>query len=236
MAAPLSQLLSLRASVAKLVPMPTPAKTPKQYLDALPPDRKKALAAVRKVIRANLPKGYEEGIQYGMIGYYVPHKIYPAGYHCDPKQPVPFASLASQKNHMAVYMMCLYGSPEQEAWFRKAWAKTGKKLDMGKSCIRFKKVEDLPLELIGEAIKRVPVKAYMDHYTGVLATMGKRKGRTATKAAPKKAAGKPATKKTARKKATRKAVARKAAAKKVARKTTSTKAPAKRKVTRRAAR
>ena len=109
----------------------------------------------------NLDKDYEEGVQYGMIGYYVPHRVYPAGYHCDPKQPLPFANLASQKNHMALYLMCVYGDTDHTKWFKEAWAKTGKKLDMGKSCIRFKKVEDLALDVIGEAIRRVPAKKYV---------------------------------------------------------------------------
>ncbi len=135
-----------------------------EYLDALPDDRRAAISAVRKVILDNLDKDYEEGIQYGMIGYYVPHRVFPAGYHCDPRQPLPFASIASQKNHMAVYLMCVYGQPEQEQWFREAWAKTGKKLDMGKSCVRFKKLEDVALDVIGEAIRRVPAKAFIEHY------------------------------------------------------------------------
>jgi hypothetical protein len=98
-----------------------------------------------------------------MIGYYVPHRVYPAGYHCDPKQPLPFAGLPSQKNYMSLYLMCTYGSTEHAKWFREAWAKTGKKLDMGKSCVRFRKVEDLPLDVIGEAIRRVPAKEYIAH-------------------------------------------------------------------------
>jgi hypothetical protein len=114
-------------------------------------------------------------MQYGMIGYYVPHKIFPPGYHCDPKQPLPFAGLASQKNHMAVYLMCVYGSKEQAEMFRKDWAKTGKKLDMGKSCIRFKKLEDLPLDVIGKAIARVPAKKYIAAYEAVLKNTKKAK-------------------------------------------------------------
>lgn len=144
--------------------MQSKAQSVTEYLTELPPERRAALQAVRSVIRKNLPQGYEEGMQYGMIGYYVPHSIYPPGYHCDPKQPLPFAGLASQKNHMAIYLMCLYGSPEHEAWFRDKWAKTGKKLDMGKSCIRFKKLEDLPLDVIGQAVARVPVETFIAHY------------------------------------------------------------------------
>jgi hypothetical protein len=151
------------------------AKTVDKYLAELPEDRRAAIQAVRLVILKNLDKGYEEGMQYGMIGYYVPYKLYPAGYHCDPKQPLPFASLASQKNHMAVYLMCIYGSPKDEEWFRKEWAKTGKKLDMGKSCVRFRKLEDLPLDVIGKAVARVPVKEYIGYYESNIKTMSKKR-------------------------------------------------------------
>lgn len=149
--------------------MQSKAKTVDQYLSELPSDRRMAIGAVRRVILDNLGAGYEEGMQYGMIGYYVPHSIYPAGYHCDPKKPLPFACLASQKNHMAIYMMSIYGSGAEEQWFRAAWAKTGRKLDMGKSCIRFRKLEDLALQLIGEAIRRVPVAKYITVYEANLA-------------------------------------------------------------------
>lgn len=151
------------------------ARTVQEYLAGLAPDRRAALQAVREVLLKNLDKGYEEGIQYGMIGYYVPHHIYPPGYHCDPKQPLPFAGLASQKNHMALYLMCVYGRPELEAWFRKEWGKSGKKLDMGKSCVRFKQLEDLPLDVIGRAVACVPVKAFVAHYESVLKTSGSRR-------------------------------------------------------------
>ncbi|MGC4087989.1 MAG: MmcQ/YjbR family DNA-binding protein [Polyangiaceae bacterium] len=107
------------------------------YLAKLPPERRRALEACRQVILQNLDGDYEEGIQYGMIGYFVPHRVFPAGYHTDPKQPLPFAALASQKQHMAVYLNCVYVSGDAEQRFRERWAKTGKKLDMGKSCIRF---------------------------------------------------------------------------------------------------
>ena len=144
--------------------MRSEATTVDSYLAGLPADRRAALQAVRDVILANLDSDYAEGMQYGMIGYCVPHSVYPAGYHCDPKQPLPFAGLASQKNHMALYLMCTYGNAEHAAWFRQAWAKTGKKLDMGKSCIRFRKLDDLPLDVIGQAIARVPVKDFIAHY------------------------------------------------------------------------
>jgi hypothetical protein len=167
-------------------PMQSKAATVEQYLAELPEDRREALEAIRKVILKNLPKGYEEGMQYGMIGYYVPHSIYPAGYHCDPKQPLPFASLASQKNHMSFYGMCIYGDDEHQKWFRAAWAKTGKKLDMGKSCVRFKKIEDVALPVIGQAIKRISVKKFIEVYE------------TAIKGSARKSAGKAAAKKSKR--------------------------------------
>jgi hypothetical protein len=141
--------------------MTSKAQTVTEYLESLPEDRRAMLQQVRQVILKHLPDGYEECIQYGMIGYVVPHRIYPAGYHCDPKQPLPFISLASQKNYMSLYLMALYGHPESAEWFRKAWQATGKKLDMGKSCVRFKRIEDLALDVIGQAVARIPVKAYI---------------------------------------------------------------------------
>ena len=132
-----------------------------EYLAALPPERQKAIKAVRAVIRKNLPAGYAEQMQYGMIGYVVPHKLYPAGYHCKPEEPLPFAGLASQKNYISLYLMTVYGSSSLQAWLGEQFALAGKKLDMGKSCIRFKRLEDLPLDVIGEAIARVPVAEYI---------------------------------------------------------------------------
>ncbi len=163
--------------------MQSKATTVKQYLAELPPDRRAAIQAVRAVILDNLDKDYEEGMQYGMIGYYVPHRVFPAGYHCDPRQPLCFAGLASQKGHMSLYMMCEYGAGAGEDWFRKAWARTGKKLDMGKCCIRFKKLDDLPLDLIGEAIRRVPAKAYIKRYQTSILTMNTRAAKRAARSA-----------------------------------------------------
>ncbi len=159
--------------------MRSDAKTVSDYLQSLPEDRRKAISAVREVILANLPTGYEECMSYGMIGYVVPHTIYPAGYHCDPKLPLPYANLGSQKNHMALYLMCVYLDKATEQWFRKAWQVAGKKLDMGKSCVRFKKLEDVSLEVIGQVIARVPVKEYIRRIEEVL-------GATSKKAAKKK--------------------------------------------------
>ena len=157
--------------------MQSKAATVEEYLASLPEDRREALQAVRKVILKNLDKKIQEGMQYGMIGYYVPHSVYPAGYHCDPKQPLPYAGLASQKNHMSLYLMANYGSAEQMAWFQEAWAKSGKKLDMGKSCVRFKKLEAVPLDVIGQAIKRLPAKAYIAQYEATLNGAHKRPGK-----------------------------------------------------------
>ena len=162
--------------------MQSKATTVEQYHAGLTDDRRQALEAVRKVVLENLDQDYEEGIQYGMIGYHVPHRVHPAGYHCDPKQPLPFAGLASQKNYMSLYMMCVYGDTPHSDWFRRAWAKTGKKLDMGKACIRFKKVEDLALDVIAEAIWRVPAKKYIEQSEAALKTTRKpaSKGRVET--------------------------------------------------------
>ncbi|MEK6676841.1 MAG: DUF1801 domain-containing protein [Planctomycetota bacterium] len=165
--------------------MQSKATTVQQYLSELPADRRAAIQAVRDVILDNLDDDFEEGMQYGSIGYYVPHRVFPAGYHCDPSQPLPFAGLASQKNHMAVYLMSVYGENSDENWFRTAWAKTGKKLDMGKCCVRFKKLEDVALDVIGEAIRRVTAKTYIEHYESVL--RGSAKTGAPKRAAPKKA-------------------------------------------------
>jgi hypothetical protein len=155
--------------------MTSKAKTVEEYLQALPDDRRTAISAVREVILANLPKGFEERMNYGMIGYVVPPSLYPAGYLCDPKQPLPFACLGSQKNHMAIYLMNVYGDPAMETWFRKAWQASGKNLDMGKSCVRFKKLEDVPLDVIGQVIARTPVKNYIARLDQVLAARPKQR-------------------------------------------------------------
>ncbi len=148
--------------------MQSKATTVAAYLKELPDDRRKAIKAIRKEIRDHLPKGYKEGMQYGMIGYFVPHRIYPAGYHCDPSQPLPYAHLASQKNHMAIYLFGMYSNPEISDWFIQQWKLSGKKLDMGKSCVRFKKIEDVPLALIGQVIAKVPVKELIREYEAAI--------------------------------------------------------------------
>lgn len=177
--------------------MPTKPATVEDYLAALPDDRREALEAVRKVILKNLPKGYEEGIQYNMIGYFVPHSLYPDGYHCDPKQPLPFASIASQKNHMGLYLFCVYCDPQGKERFVKEWKATGKKLDMGASCVRFKKLEDVPLDILGAAIKRTPVKDFIAFYEANIPASKR-------KPSAKKKTAKKTTKKTTKKKTAKK--------------------------------
>jgi hypothetical protein len=144
--------------------MKSDAKTIDEYLAALPDERREALSVVRQTIVDALADGFAEGMQYGMIGYFVPHSLYPAGYHTDPKQPLPFAALASQKRHMSIYLMGVYGDADLEKWFRQAWLASGKKLDMGKSCVRFKKVEDVALDVLAEAIARLSVQDYIERY------------------------------------------------------------------------
>lgn len=187
-----------------------PAKptTVAQYLKALPPERRAALSAVRKAINANLPDGYKEGIQYGMIGWFVPHSVYEKGYHCDPNQPVPFVSLASQKNHMAVYLFCLYCDKKAMAEFQERWkAETGR-LDMGASCVRFKNMDQVSLGAIGDAVASMPVEAFIAAYEGAWV---KPKG-------GKKAGAKKVAKKAGNKKVAKKSVSKKRVVKKVAKK------------------
>ena len=139
----------------------SPARTVEQYLADLPPERRYALEVVRTVILENLPSGYQEGMQFGMIGYYVPLERFPETYN---GQALTIAGMASQKNHMSLYLMSVYGHPETRRWFQKAYKESGKKLDMGKSCIRFRTVNDLPLEVVGQAIGKVSVEDYIAHY------------------------------------------------------------------------
>jgi len=185
-----------------------PAKptTVKAALAALPADRRAALAAVRDVINKHLPEGYAEGIQYGMIAWFVPHTLYPPGYHCDPKQPLPFASLASQKNHMALYLHRLYADPAEHARFADAWTAAGKKLDMGKSCVRFKKLEDVPLDVVAAAIARTPLKAYVARYEANLDAAGITHRGRQTDTGERNTTAKKATKEPAAKKATSKKI------------------------------
>lgn len=145
--------------------MQSTAATVAAYLDEVPENRQPVFKKLRAVIKKNMPKGFAEEMSYGMIGYVVPHKLYPAGYHCNPKLPLPFMAIASQKNFIAVYHMGIYANPELLKWFTAAHAKaSSKKLDMGKSCIRYKKPEDIPLELIAELATKVTVDEWIDWY------------------------------------------------------------------------
>ncbi len=148
--------------------MTSKASTVEQYLSELPEDRRKAISAVREVILKNLPKGIEEGMQYGSISFFVPHSIFPAGYHCDPKQPLGFIGLASQKNYMSLYMCHIYMDSSITDWFIAEYKSSGKKLDMGKSCVRFKNLEDLPLELVAEALRLWTVEEFVSKYQAAL--------------------------------------------------------------------
>jgi hypothetical protein len=151
------------------------ATTVAEYLASLPADRREAIAAVRKVILENLDKDYEETLQYGMISYAVSAGAFPADFPYDPRHPLPFAALASQKDYMSVYLMGVYSDDgnEHADWFRKAWKKSGKTLDMGKCCVRFTKLEDIALDVLGEAIRRIPAKNYVDYHTQAISQLGK---------------------------------------------------------------
>lgn len=177
--------------------MQSKASTVDKYIAELSPDRQEAISSVRKVILKNIDPQFQETMQYGMIGYSVPHSVYPPGYHCDPKQPLPFAGLASQKNYMSLYLCSAYNDTEFDNWIRSAFEKAGKKLDMGKCCIRFKRLEDLPVEVIAEAFRRVRCSQFVASYETFLAehrsskpVAKKMTQATTKKAATKKAAAK----------------------------------------------
>jgi hypothetical protein len=145
------------------------AKTPKEYIRSLPEDRKKVIGELRKVLLKNLPKGFSEEMNYGMLGYVVPHSLYPNGYHCDPKKPLPFMCIASQKNFVAVYHMGVYADKGLLKWFTSEYAKQCKtKLDMGKSCIRFKKLDQIPYKLMGELAGKMTPQKWISIYEKAL--------------------------------------------------------------------
>ena len=137
------------------------ASTPDEYIASLPEDRRQAVAGVRRVIREHLPAGFSEGMAYGMIGWWVPLETYPDTYN---GQPLGLAALANQKNHIALYLNNVYGDPALETWFRGRWAQTGKKLDMGKSCVRFRSLDDVPLDVIGETIGKTDLASFLARY------------------------------------------------------------------------
>jgi uncharacterized protein YdhG (YjbR/CyaY superfamily) len=145
------------------------ATSPDEYLSQLPPDRKQAIEKLRKTINENLPKGFQETIFHNMITYVIPHSIYPPGYHVNPKEPVPFIGIASQKNFIALYHMGIYIFPHVLSWFQGEYPKYVKtKLDMGKSCIRFKKIENIPYDLIAELCRKITLEEYCKRYEIVI--------------------------------------------------------------------
>lgn len=145
--------------------MQSKATSPEKYIEELPEERQAAFKKLRAVIKKHLPKEFKEEMSYGMIGYVVPKSKYPAGYHCDPKLPLPFMNIASQKNFIAIYHMGIYAIPELMKWFTEAHAKaSSKKLDIGKSCIRYKKPEDIPFDLIGQLASKITVDEWIAVY------------------------------------------------------------------------
>jgi len=141
------------------------ANSPLEYLELIPDERKPAMKRLRQTIFDNLPDGFEETMSYGMIGYVVPHSVYPSGYHCDPKLPLPFMAIASQKNFVAFYHMAIYADKSLHDWFTAEFQKHSKlKLDMGKSCTRFKKPDEIPFELIGQLVQKMSVEKWIDIY------------------------------------------------------------------------
>ncbi|NNC69496.1 MAG: DUF1801 domain-containing protein [Flavobacteriaceae bacterium] len=145
------------------------ATSPEDYINQVPAERQNALKKLRKVIKDNLPQGFEEGIIYKMIGYYVPHSVYPDGYHCDPKIPLPFMSFASQKNSVNLYHSGIYAKKELHDWFVNEFAKhCDRRLDMGKSCIRFKHFDEIPFKLIGELTRKMSSKEYIEIYENAI--------------------------------------------------------------------
>ena len=141
------------------------ADTPEEYIEQIPEERKEPINKIRGIINKNLPKGFEEGILYKMLGWYVPHSKYPDGYHCDPKTPLPFMNLASQKNFIALYHSGIYAKKDLYDWFVSEYPKHCKrKLDMGKSCVRFKYIDDIPYDLIEELCQKMTVDEWIEIY------------------------------------------------------------------------
>lgn len=186
--------------------MQSQAKTVAAYLKELPPDRRAAIAAVRQVVLENVDREtVQETMGYGMIGFSIPHRVFPQGYHCDPSMPVPYIGLASQKQYMSLYLMGVYGGSDEERFLRDGFAKAGLRIDLGKCCLRFKRLEDLDLDVVAQTIRRLPAREYLARY---VASVSKTAWKTS--AASKGAGTKPGT----RKPAAGKSAARKAAPKK----------------------
>lgn len=149
--------------------MQSTANTPEEYINSIPEERKQLMTELRNIIRKNLPEGFEEVMSYGMISYVVPHSLYENGYHCNPKQPLPFMSIASQKNFVALYHMGIYADKDLLKWFVDEYEKRSKiKLDMGKSCIRFKKPDVIPMDLLGELASKMTTKEWIAIYESAI--------------------------------------------------------------------
>ena len=161
-----------------------PASTVSEYLAELSAERRVALNEVRRGINRALPTGYEEGFQFGMISWFVPLSVYPTGYGGNRKQPLPLISLASQKSHMALHMICFYGQPALLEWFHAQYANSGKKLDMGKGCLRFKALPDLALDVVEATVARLPVSVYAAGYQAMRDAMGKARAPAAARSDP----------------------------------------------------
>ncbi len=145
------------------------ANSPEDYISQVPEERRATMEKLRAAINKNLPKGFEEGMIYKMIGYYVPHSVYPDGYHCDPKTPLPFMSFASQKNSVNLYHSGIYAKKELYDWFVNEYPKHSKrKLDMGKSCIRFKYLDDIPFDLIEALTKKMTCEEWIEIYESAI--------------------------------------------------------------------
>ena len=189
--------------------MQSTATTVSDYLASLPADRRAEVSKIRALVNQHIDPAIQEGMLYGMITWSVPHAVFPAGYHVDPKTPLPFAALASQKNYLSLYLMTAYGEGSTgEAWIRTHWPKTAKKLDMGKSCIRFKTADDLALDVVGEAIARVPVQEHLAWY----ARVDPRNGVAGMKRSPARKAA--AKKSVSKKSVSKKSVSKKSAPRK----------------------
>jgi Domain of unknown function (DU1801) len=172
---PATGTADMPAAVIKTNRMQSTASTPQQYLAELPDDRKQVINDLRNVILKNLPQGFTEVMNCGMIGYVVPHSLFPQGYHCDPKQPLPFMNLASQKNYVALYHLGLYADQDLLSWFTGEYSRHSKtKLDMGKSCIRFKKPDQVPLELIGQLASKITPQEWIAAYETQIRKQGNR--------------------------------------------------------------
>ncbi len=146
-----------------------------EFLAALPDDRRAAIKAIRRTLKANMDKAVRERVESGMLQYYIPLKVYPGGYHCNPSTPLPFIALASQKSHIGLYLFCTYCVPEESERFREEWLATGKKLNMGKSCVRIRKLEDVPLDVLGRTIKRMTLKKFIKSYEAAVPASRRKK-------------------------------------------------------------